>query len=113
MNSLWTQRMSSYKHSEHAVSSAQVLIDTKIHRRSVLLKKYRRPVYILKTKTSFSTGTDVFLHEARASKYFWKQFSILIPEWTEFQGRKPRTHDITNQLLDIGYHHIANKVHKI
>ena len=53
------------------------------------------------------------LEEARAARYFWRQFGALLPEQCKFTGRKPRTTDIANHLLDIGYHHLTGIVKKL
>ena len=43
------------------------------------------------------------------AKKFWSEFGKLLPHM-EFLGRKPREKDAINQLLDVGYHHLANVV---
>lgn len=112
MNALWTARMCAYKHSPLCNQSAAVIIETKIKQRTALLKKYKlnRQVSELQNVQSMQ---DVLLHEARSAKSFWRNFRQLIPVWTNFTGRKPRAQDITNRLLDIGYHHITGKVNTI
>lgn len=56
---------------------------------------------------------EVLLAEARAAKQYWTALESLLPEWAHFEGRQPRRADIANQLLDIGYHHLTNKVRNI
>jgi CRISPR-associated endonuclease Cas1 len=55
----------------------------------------------------------VLLYEAHAAKQYWKFFRTLLPAWTNFSHREPHYGDITNRLLDIGYHHLGTCVEKI
>ncbi len=103
--------MSVYSQSPLALKSAVVLIETKIRQRSALLAAYKMPreVAILGTPTSMQ---DILLYEARAAKQFWSVYRTLLPTWTRFTSRAPRGSDVTNQLLDIGYHHLTVKISK-
>lgn len=60
-----------------------------------------------------SAFQDILLKEARGAKHFWNEFRSLLPPWCVFKKRQPHSPDITNKLLDIGYHHITNLVKKI
>jgi CRISPR-associated endonuclease Cas1 len=88
-----------------------VIIKLKIYRQGLLLKKYKSLPFLEKSYPK-KTIQDLFLIEARAAKYFWSKFNTLLPK-AYFDGRKPHSGEIANQLLDIGYHHLAGKVKKI
>lgn len=109
MNSIWINNISNYKNSRNAVLSAKVIIGLKIKRREILLKRYKinfPPKYGDKQKNL----QQILLYEARAAKYFWRKFSLLLPKWCGFSSRKAKSSDIINKLLDLGYHHITNAV---
>ena len=112
MNALWISRICSYKNSPNALKTTKRIIELKIQRSSVLL--------ILHKQTPFQPQLNriksiqkILLEEARAAKYFWDRFSKLIPAENNFSGRKPRAKDITNTLLDVGYHNLAQKIKSI
>lgn len=108
-NALWITRMHEYSQSEYCTQTVHAIIQMKIRRQWALLKKYHvspPPVPIMVKPTI----QDILLHEARQAKTFWKHFTKLLPQWAAFPGRAPHKQDITNHLLDIGYHHITNKV---
>lgn len=100
--------MCAYKNSAFHITTAKRIIDIKIARRVSLLKKYKMPHTI--DDISVESIAQVLLFEAREAKVYWKKFKALLPAWTLFISRKPRRKDIANQLLDSGYHHLANKV---
>tara|TARA_B100002051_G_C16725449_1_gene635024 strand:+ start:1696 stop:2418 length:723 start_codon:yes stop_codon:yes gene_type:complete len=108
MNALWLERMTSYKNSSFALETARVIIELKINQRSNLLKKYHQPTF--DAVYSATSIDQLLLYEARAAKHFWSRYKKLLPVWTNFAGRKPRDKDVVNGLLDIGYHHLSNKV---
>jgi CRISPR-associated endonuclease Cas1 len=111
MNSLWLERITSYKNSPLATESAQIIIEQKVSHQNALLKKYQQVTFTVDTRGN--SINDLLLYEARAAKHFWKQYKILIPLWAQFPGRRARGKDVTNTLLDIGYHHLANEERKI
>lgn len=111
MNALWLERMSRYRNGEHCVPTAQRIVEIKIHRRSILLRRYHMPTYP-KSALPAESLNAVRLYEARAAKHFWKQYALLLPDWIQFSGRQPHRNDIGNILLDIGYHHITNLIEK-
>jgi len=113
MNSIWIKKICSYKHSRRSLNTAKNLIDCKIKRRKILLKNYRRQVFYNTRKDYPKDIQGLLLYEARVAKIFWKEFKEIIPVWTKFKGREPREGDITNRLLDIGYHHLTVKIIKI
>lgn len=109
MNALWINRMSAYQHSPYAIESARAIIEAKIQRERVLLAQHG--VTIAKQEiTPTATMSDVLLYEARAAKIFWNNFRKLLPAYEDFEGRTPRGVDVVNRLLDIGFHHLTNKV---
>lgn len=112
MNALWISRMSLYKSSDKSILSAQAIIVLKISRQAILLKRYERriPTYDTSPKNSIN---EILLGEARFAKYFWREFRYLLPKSADFAGRIPRSNDVVNKLLDIGYHHICNIIKNI
>lgn len=111
MNALWLERITAYKNTPLASQSALALVAYKITRQNTLLKKYHAPVFEIKDTPQ--TIEKILLFEARAAKHFWKQFKTILPQWSEFHSRRAHGDDITNKLLDIGYHHLVNVVQKI
>ena len=104
--------MSAYKYSPLSIETAKKIIGLKIVRQKVLLAKYA------KTTASSSIGFknsigEILLEEARMAQKFWQEFGKLLSKELDFPGRKPRNNDITNRLLDIGYHHLSNVVRQI
>jgi CRISPR-associated endonuclease Cas1 len=109
MNALWLERITTYKNSPQALSTAKAIIDVKIQHQGLLLKKFNFSPHTCDLHTILDTQ-DLLLYEARAAKYFWRSYKDMLPIWTNFKSRKPRANDITNKVLDIGYHHLATKV---
>ena len=112
MNALWITRLCGYKHLSLSVESAKLLVEIKIKRQDALLRKYKKKLSI-KDISAANTIQTVLLLEARAAKLYWREFRTLIPSILDFSGRKSRAVDVTNRLLDIGYHHLTNVVRKI
>jgi len=112
MNALWLNRISSYKHSAYCIKSVKRLIEFKIEKQGKLLKRYKKIAFVSNMIHVISIQ-DILLEEARAAKYFWRHFRNLLPAETDFKGRIPHAEDITNRLLDIGYHHLTNKIKSI
>lgn len=110
MNALWVTRLCAYKHSPLHIVTARRIIDVKMARRHTLLRRLHvthSPPEIVTTSVS-----EILLLEAREAKVYWQHFRKLLPHWSDFEGRKPRDRDVTNHLLDIGYHHLATLVKK-
>ncbi len=114
MNALFLQRLSDYQHSPLRIQSATVMIDVKINQSNILLEHFHLKFYPLtKPQTEYLDIPALLLYEARAAKYYWQQYRKILPVWTRFKSRQPYTIDITNKLLDIGYHHLGTIVKKI
>lgn len=111
MNALWLERITAYKNSPLALDSARVIIAIKAEHQSVLLKKYKQEGLV--GKGTVTDSNSLLLYEARAAKHFWQTYKKMLPNWTNFPGRRAHAKDATNILLDIGYHHLATKVAKI
>lgn len=109
MNAIWINNISNYKNTKQAAISAKEIIKLKIKRREFLLKRYKINSPI-KYGGQQKNLQQILLYEARAAKYYWKKFSLLLPSWCDFRARKPKSQDIVNKLLDIGYHHATNAV---
>lgn len=61
---------------------------------------------------SASTIEEARLCEARFARDYWSQIRRILKH-VDFPGRQPRLRDPANLLLDIGYHHVTNKVKSI
>jgi CRISPR-associated endonuclease Cas1 len=113
MNALWINRIYEYKNTPLCLETAKKIIYIKTEREKILLRKYGKEI----TKTNIHdiklTATSIFLYEARIARSFWREFRKLIPIYLGFPGREPHGNDLTNKLLDIGYHHLTNEVKKI
>lgn len=92
-----------------AIISAENIINLKIKRREFLLKKYGHSSLVGYGGTQ-NNFMQILLYEARAARYYWKKFSLLLPAWCNFPGRKARRQDIVNTLLDLGYHNLTYQV---
>lgn len=112
MNALWITRMSSYRNSPEALLSAKVMVQCKVHRQAVLLRRYHKAIEE-SDMANISSLPELLLYEARMAKQFWRHFRTLIPAHTPFSGRTPQALDAVNRLLDIGYHHLASCVRTI
>ncbi len=106
MGTLFISRMARYSNHPYALASAEHIIRAKMASQCRLTKCVF-PIY----KSPKDTST-LLLTEARLARQYWKQYAKLLPAWTNFSGRKPHsgTSDITNTLLDIGYHYLNKKV---
>lgn len=104
--------MCTYKHSPESIQSARRLVGVKIERQNVLLKKYKKAPITLNRQETPSIK-QVLLLEARAAKQFWCEFRDILLSYPDFRGRKPRAMDVSNRLLDVGYHHLTNIVKKL
>ncbi|HVY72688.1 MAG TPA: CRISPR-associated endonuclease Cas1 [Candidatus Paceibacterota bacterium] len=112
MNSLWLERMASYRATPLALASAKVLVELKDARRTHLLKRYKLDMPHM-PYNGIETYEQILLREARNAKTFWAIYARLLPPWCAGFKRQPRNGDIINSLLDVGYHHLANKLEKI
>jgi CRISPR-associated endonuclease Cas1 len=98
--------MARYSNHQFALASAEHIIRAKIASQCCLSKK-KFPTY-----TSPKDNRTLLLIEGRVASQYWKHYRILVPVWTNFHTRKPHADpaDIVNQLLDIGYHYLKEKV---
>ena len=95
------------------IQSAGEVIKHKVKRQIVLLSRYKKSTKLSVNVANHLTLSYLLLEEARAAKKYWKQYSEIIPAFDDFSGRHPRADDITNRLLNIGYHHLGDIVRKI
>lgn len=109
MNALWLERICSYRHGGEYLETCRRLIDIKVRQSYILLHKYDCKPYTYKFP-EILTYPKILLYEGRVAKQYWKLYKTILPTWTHFKGRKPHALDIVNRLLDIGYHHITQKV---
>ncbi|MEI9966722.1 MAG: CRISPR-associated endonuclease Cas1 [Candidatus Moraniibacteriota bacterium] len=108
MNALFLNRIAEYKHTELCFETSKNIIFYKIRRQNALLSRYQQPLFAGPWKAE--TLEHLLLLEARAAKHFWNRFSLLVGERYQFFARIQHGQNIVNKLLDIGYHHLTNKV---
>lgn len=112
MNALWLERISTYRTLELSLQSAKALLAVKDSRRVHILKRNHVAHSYLSYENA-QTYTSILLIEARNAKVFWALYARLLPLWCNNFKRRPRSKDLVNQLLDVGYHHLATLVEKI
>ena len=112
MNALWITRMSAYKQTPEYLKSAEQIIFHKITRQNAILTRYKKDTFPHHVQT-FENTQHLMLYEGRAAQHYWRRFHTLLPSYSDFMGRKARSTDTVNRLLDIGYHHLTNKVKRI
>ena len=82
-----------------------------MQRQSALLRRYDLEVVVRPEDiVSVDSIQAARLHEARFAHAYWSTVQSLICDRVDFIGRRPQSHDSANRLLDIGYHHVTNKV---
>lgn len=113
MNALWISRIAQYIQTKEALISAQKIIFLKTKSQNNLLQYFRAPIRSFEKISGTKTIQELLLEEARHAKYFWSQYKKVLPQWTKFPGRVQHGEDITNKLLDIGYHHLTGVVRNI
>ena len=112
MNAIWLTHISAYQKTENSFISAEKIMNIKNQRRELLMQKYG--VLLPKMRlANYRNNQEIMLAEGRAAQLFWKKFSLLLPSWCDFQRRCPRSDDMVNCLLDLGYHQVTNVVRKI
>lgn len=113
MNALWISRIAEYIHTQKALHTAQKIIFIKTKAQNSLLQHFHIPTRT-QNKIFFTKDTqELLLKEARHAKYFWSQYKKLLPQWVNFPGRIQHGYDISNKLLNIGYHHLTGIVKSI
>jgi CRISPR-associated endonuclease Cas1 len=113
MNALWISRIAQYIQTKEALISAQKIIFLKTKSQNNLLRHFHAPIRLLERISSTKTILELLLEEARHAKYFWLQYKKILPQWVNFPGRIQHGYDISNKLLNIGYHHLTGIVKSI
>ncbi len=113
MNALWISRIAEYVHTKEALLSAQKIIFIKAKSQNSLLQRFRMQIHSPEKVLYAKNIQTLLLEEARHAKYFWTAYKKLLPQWACFPGRKQHGNDITNKLLDIGYHYLTGVVKNI
>ena len=65
--------MSFYLHSEKRVQSAQKLIQYKIDRKNILLKKHKKPIFIFDVKEAHTIKKIFLIPVAAQQKRRWRE----------------------------------------
>ena len=106
--------MSDYAHSSQSLESARNIILHKVVRQQALMQRYDLKMDVNeKDILSARNSDELFLAEARVAARYWKRINVPISEHVEFSGRRPRSSDPVNRLLDIGYHHVTGRVKRL
>jgi CRISPR-associated endonuclease Cas1 len=112
MNALWLNKILYYKNSTYLLKTCKNILSVKIDREIVLAKKYKKLLEKEGTLEEIKSLEELFLYEARSAKKSWKIIKELLPKEYGFKGRVQHGEDVTNKLLDIGFHHLATIVKK-
>lgn len=107
MTTLWLTRICAYKHTPTALASAEQIILHKVRQQFNVLKRVSPPPPV------FRSMQDILLYEGRCAQVYWRAYKKLLPAWVGFHGRKTKGIDITNVLLNLGYHHLNTHVNKL
>lgn len=99
--------MCGYMHTPEALVSAERIVRHKV-RQQFLLVRAEVPQPPLPRRVQ-----DVLLYEARCARAYWKRYRKCLPVWAKFPGRKTRGSDVTNLLLNLGYHHLNTHLTRI
>ncbi len=101
--------MCAYKHSPLGLESAKQIIEHKTRRESALLSHFGIESFPVDISHAQHIQ-ELLLIEARAARHLWKHFRELLPNEYYFPGRVPGAKDVSNRLLDVGFHHLTNNV---
>lgn len=104
-----------YYGEKHGLQFCKIIISKKIENQFAVVGQRER---FLKFEKDVLNSTDIqsiLLIEARAAREYWRLFGAKIIKNAKisWQGRKPHNKDIANQLLDIGYHYLTQRVASI
>lgn len=67
------------------------------------MNSYAEQILAINGKNVDEIRLSVLSVEAHAAKLYWNSLSILLGKYVEFKGRKPRSEDPVNMMLDYGY----------
>lgn len=104
-----------YYREKHGLQFCKVIISQKIEHQFAILGDRSRFSKFEKDILVATEIQSILLIEARAAREYWRLFGIKISQNNKmlWQGRKPHNKDVANQLLDIGYHYLTQKVKDI
>lgn len=112
MNPRFIERIIAYR-DEYTLSLTKEILRKKIHLQGNLLKKTSVYKSYANDFDSMSRIEDCLLLEARVAKKYWKDIGMLLDKKCVWRGRDRMKKDAVNRILNIGYHHIVNKLNKI
>lgn len=67
------------------------------------MKNYIIEISRIRGKNVDEIRQEALSIEAHAAKIYWKGISLLLENYVDFPGRKPRSNDPVNMMLDYGY----------
>jgi CRISPR-associated endonuclease Cas1 len=114
MNAKLLERLLGYRE-KHRTEFTKTIISQKIEHQFTTLGERVKFFKYEKSISDCDNTEGILLIEARAAKEYWKIFGskICLGGKIEWNGRKAHNKDIANQLLDIGYHYLVQKISKV
>lgn len=67
------------------------------------MRSYIEQILLVEGNLVDKIRTNVMSMEAHVAKLYWKSVGIILENYVEFHGRKPRSNDPINMMLDYGY----------
>lgn len=114
MNARFLEKLIVYRE-KYQILFCKTMISQKIeHQFAILNKRYKFIKYEKDINDALKIES-ILLIEARAAREYWSLFGKLIStgEKLNWNGRKAHSGDVINNLLDIGYHYLTQKVTSI
>lgn len=109
MNAKFLEQFVIYRE-EHDLDLAKTLLSQKVEYQFTILGERKMAISFLDEICSATTIPNILLIEARAARAYWKKFGTRIGTKASWSGREAHRKDVMNQLLDIGYHYLTQKI---
>ncbi len=113
MNAKWLEKLVEYRNTENGLTLSKAIIHQKIYYQFTVIQKRKEATRFLDEIKLVKNNQDLMLVEARAAKKYWQYLGEKIKNKIRWSGRMPHGKDVLNNLLDVGYHYLAQKVSKI
>lgn len=113
MNAKWLEKFVVYRNSGNGMDLLHQIISQKIvYQFGVVGMRLKAKKFIGEIK-NVNEGKKLLLVEARAAKEYWRYFEENVKARIDCRGRRPRGNDALNNLLDVGYHYLSQKVSRV
>jgi len=108
MNAKFLEHFIGYRET-YALDLAKTLLSQKIEYQFAILGERKVAQPFLDEISGAQEIQKILLIEARAARSYWRKFGTRIATKAVWLGREAHQKDIMNQLLNIGYHYLAQK----